>query len=177
MTSPHPTFDIRHSTSPRLVIIAAVADNGVIGRAGQLPWRLPDDLKWFKQRTIGRTLIMGRKEFASHGGLLNRRHIVLTRQPGLTLPNAEVAHSPDQALQLAAGLDEVLITGGGEVYRLFLPIAHQMLLTHVHATVPGDTTFPNFDPLQWTTTDLTHHPADDRHFAPFTIRQYDRREP
>lgn len=125
-----------------LFLIAARADNGVIGRAGALPWRIPADLKRFKALTMGKPMIMGRKTFASLPGLLpGRRHIVLTRDTGWSAPGAEPADAPDEALDLA-GEGEVAVIGGAEIYALFLPLADRIELTEVHALYEGDALMP-----------------------------------
>ena len=128
---------------PEIVLVVARADNGVIGRDGTLPWRLPEDLKRFKALTLGAPMIMGRKTFESLPGLLpGRRHIVLTRGPWRS-EGAEVAHTPDEALALAGG-PRVSVIGGAEIYRLFEPLADRIELTEVHASPDGDTVQPAF---------------------------------
>ena len=133
-----------------ITLIAARADNGVIGRDGHLPWRIPADLRRFKALTMGpdgtgRPMIMGRKTFASLPGLLpGRRHIVLTRDPDWRAPGAEVARNVTEALELA-GPDEVAVIGGAEIYALFLALAHRIELTEVHLAVEGDTHMPPID--------------------------------
>ena len=128
---------------PEIVLVVARADNGVIGRDGALPWRLPADLKRFKALTIGAPMIMGRKTFESLPGRLpGRRHIVLTRG-AWQAEGAEVAHSVEAALALADGA-RVSIIGGAEIYRLFEPIADRVELTEVHAAPDGDTVQPPF---------------------------------
>jgi len=132
--------------------ILARADNGVIGRDGTLPWRIPADLKHFKALTLGTAMIMGRKTFDSLGRLLpGRRHIVLTRDRRWRAEGAEVAHSVDEALDLALNTDPntaVSIIGGADVFRLLMPHTTRIELTEVHADVPGDTFVPPFGP-EW----------------------------
>lgn len=121
----------------------ARADNGVIGRDGGLPWRLPADLKRFKAETMGRPMIMGRKTFESFPAPLpGRRHIVLTRDPAWRADGAEVAHSVDEALALAG--DDAAVIGGADIFALFLPRATRIELTEVHLDAAGDTTVPPF---------------------------------
>lgn len=128
---------------PEIVLVIARADNGVIGRDGALPWRLPEDLKRFKALTMGAPMIMGRKTFESLPGRLpGRRHIVLTRGDW-SAEAAEVAHTVDEALALAAA-PRVSVIGGAEIYRLFEPIADRIELTEVHASPDGDTVQPPF---------------------------------
>ncbi|MES2444428.1 MAG: dihydrofolate reductase [Pseudomonadota bacterium] len=136
----------------------ARADNGVIGRDGQLPWRLPADLKRFKAQTMGKPMIMGRKTFESFPSPLpGRRHIVLTRDRGWAADGAEVAHSPDEALALV-GADAAVI-GGGEVFALFLPLADTVELTEVHIDAEGDAMVPPFG-LAWRETAREDHASE-----------------
>ena len=128
---------------PEIVFFAARADNGVIGVEGGLPWRIPADLKRFKAMTGGLPMIMGRKTFESFPDLLvGRRHIVLTRDTSWSRPGAEVAESVEAALALAGG-PVVAVIGGAEIYTLFLPLAHRIELTEVHAEPQGDTHMPD----------------------------------
>jgi len=148
-----------------LVLILARATNGTIGRDGTLPWRIPADLRRFRALTMGRDgtgrpMIMGRRTFDSLGKpLAGRRHIVLTRDTGWKADGAEVVHTPGDAL-LVAGSGEIAIIGGAEIYALFLPIAHRIELTEVHAEIDGDTHMPPFGE-QWRETFREEHPADD----------------
>lgn len=147
----------------------------MIGRAGDVPWHLPKDLKHFKALTTGHTIIMGRKTFESVGRPLpHRRNVVLTRDPTYRAEGVTVVHDLDAALALAEGEDEVFVTGGEEIYRLALPRADRLYLTVVHATVEGDTRFPEFDEAQWRRVSEEHHPADERHAHAFTFRLYER---
>lgn len=137
----------------------ARADNGVIGRDGQLPWRLPADLKRFKAQTMGRPMIMGRKTFDSFPSPLpGRRHIVLTRDTDWHAEGAEVAHTSDAAL-LMAGADAAVI-GGAEIFALFLDRADQIELTEVHLDADGDALVPAFDPGVWRETAREDHAAE-----------------
>jgi dihydrofolate reductase len=123
--------------------VLARADNGVIGRDGQLPWRLPADLKRFKAMTMGKPMIMGRKTFESFPSPLpGRRHIVLTRDRGWSAEGAEVARSVEDALALAGG--DAAVIGGAEVFALFLDRADRVELTEIHAAPEGDATVPEF---------------------------------
>ena len=140
-----------------LHIIAALADNGVIGDAGKIPWHLSEDLKRFKRLTLGHPVIMGRKTYASLGKPLpGRRNLVLTRGPAI--PGVECFAS--LAAALAACHDEaVFIIGGAEIYRQALPLAQVLLLTHVHQSVTGDTKFPEFDQRRWQEVAREDHPG------------------
>ncbi|HVS02151.1 MAG TPA: dihydrofolate reductase [Thermoanaerobaculia bacterium] len=136
----------------RVSLVVAVADDGIIGRAGDLPWRLPADLQRFKQLTMGHHLVVGRKTWESIGRALRGRRMVVVSRGEPELP-AEVlrAASLDEALSVAreAGDDEVLVGGGGELYRQALPLAQRVYLTRVHAAVSGETHFPGLDPRAW----------------------------
>lgn len=135
----------------KLSIIVAASENGVIGRAGALPWRLPSDLRRFKRLTMGHGLIVGRRTFESIGRALpGRRMVVLTTQRAWHAADVRAARTLDEALELAGG-DEVFVGGGGQVYRQTLERADRMYLTTVKQHVEGDTFFPPFDPADWTT--------------------------
>ena len=129
-----------------IVFYLARARNGVIGRDGQLPWRIPADLKRFKAMTLGKPMIMGRKTFESFPNPLpGRRHIVLTRDVAWAADGAEVAHSVDEAYLLAGDVPEIAVIGGAEVFALFLPRADRIELTEVHDAPAGDAVVPAFD--------------------------------
>ncbi|MDB5693233.1 MAG: dihydrofolate reductase [Alphaproteobacteria bacterium] len=152
-------------SKPRIVLVVARADNGVIGRDGKLPWHLPADLKRVKRLTLGKPMIMGRRTFESLPGLLpGRRHIVLTRDPNWYAEGAEVAQTIEEALSLAE-TDEISVIGGVDVFRLFLPLADVVELTEVHGEVGGDTVMPPFPPDQWRESWREDHPAEDGRFA------------
>lgn len=133
---------------PRLVLIAAVARNRVIGRDNALPWHLPADLAHFRQRTLGRPVLMGRKTWDSlpprFRPLPGRRNLVLTRQPGWQADGADRVASIDEALQRCAGAEELMVIGGAELYALALPHADGLVLTEVDADVDGDAVFPTW---------------------------------
>ena len=128
---------------PKVTIVVARAQNGVIGRSGELPWHIPADLKRFKALTMGSVMVMGRKTFESLPGLLpGRRHIVLTRDRHWSAPGAETAHSVDEVFQLARG-EPVSVIGGADIFELFLPLADRVELTEILADVQGDTLIPD----------------------------------
>jgi dihydrofolate reductase len=130
-------------STPEIILVVARADNGVIGNKGALPWHIPEDLKHFKTRTMGKPMVMGRKTFESLPGLLpGRRHIVVTRDPAWTAEGAEVAHDAESAIALAGDAPEITVIGGAEIYRLFLPLAHKIELTEVHRSPEGDAKMP-----------------------------------
>ena len=131
----------------KIVIIAAIARNGVIGDRGRIPWHLSDDLKRFKRLTMGHPIIMGRKTYESIGKPLpGRRNIVLTR--GVPIAGVECFADLDSALK-ACGDATVFIIGGAEIYRTALPVADTLLLTHVNREVAGDAQFPDYDRPLW----------------------------
>ncbi|MCX9145779.1 dihydrofolate reductase [Erythrobacter sp. WG] len=142
-----------------IVLIYARAANGAIGLAGDLPWRLPADLRHFKALTLGKPMIMGRRTFESLPGLLpGRRHIVLTRDAGWHTEGAEVAATPEAALALA-GEETVMVIGGAAVFATFLPLATGVELTQIHADYEGDTFVPALGP-EWVETASEDHAAD-----------------
>ncbi len=156
-------------------LVAAMAENRVIGKGGKLPWRLPDDQKFFRQLTLDHTVIMGRKTFEEIGRpLANRRNVVISRNPAFRPRGVTVVPSLDEALALGATEREVFVVGGAEIYRLALPRADRLYLTVVHAEVEGDTWFPPFDQNGWVLESEAFHPADERHAHAFTIRSYRR---
>jgi dihydrofolate reductase len=139
------------SSRPRVVLIAAVAENGVIGDAGTIPWHLPDDFAHFKATTTGHTLVMGRATYDSIGRPLpGRTTVVLTRDVGWSAEGVLVASSFDEALALAADLPgDVYVAGGAAIYALALPYADEQVLTEVRLTPTGDTFYPPFDRDDW----------------------------
>lgn len=134
-----------------LALIVAVSRNGVIGRDGDLPWSIPEDLKHFRRNTVGHCIIMGRKTWDSIGRPLpKRRSIVVTRQRGLAIEGADVVHSLDEALKLAWQFDsEPRVIGGATLYAAAFPRATRLILTEVQRDVDGDTYFPKWFPEQW----------------------------
>ncbi len=128
-----------------LTLIVAAAENGVIGRHGQMPWRIPSDLKSFRRLTLGKPVIMGRKTFQAIGKALDGRlNIVISRDPKFSAAGATVVASLDAALTLAgiqSTVDEIIVIGGAEIYRAALPLAYRIYLTRVHARPDGDATF------------------------------------
>jgi dihydrofolate reductase len=158
----------------RIAFVLAYDRNKVIGKGGGLPWRLPDDMKHVRQVTIGKPLIMGRRTYDSIGRPLPQRtSIVLTRDPAFHPEGVLVARTPDEALALAGDAPEVIVFGGAEVFRQFLPMAERIYLTRVDADVGGDTSF-DFDGADWRVLESASHPADERHAFPFTIQTLER---
>ena len=148
--------------APRdIVYVIARADNGVIARDGQVPWRIREDLKRFVAHTMGTPMIMGRKTFESFPQpLKGRRHIVLTRNRGWSAPGAEVAHTVEEALALA-GDGAISVIGGAEIYELFLPWATRIELTEVHEDTEGDVSMP-YPGAEWVETSREDRAADGR---------------
>lgn len=145
----------------RVTIIAAMSRNRVIGWQTRIPWHLPEDLKHFKQITLGHTLVMGRVTFESiRRPLPGRATIVVTRQPGYQPAGVLVAHSVDEALRLAEG-EELFIAGGAMIYEAALPLAGRILLTVIEADYEGDAFFPAIDPARWRQVTSELHPATD----------------
>lgn len=158
----------------RLSLVLAMDRARAIGKDGQLPWRLPDDLKHFKARTIGKPVLMGRKTFDSIGRPLpERRNIVLTRDTTFSAPGIEVVHTLEQALDGLEG--DVAVIGGGEICAMTLPIAHQLELTFVNTLVEGaDAFFPEWNPDQWREVARVHHPKDEKHAFDFDFVDFER---
>lgn len=164
--------------SVRRSLVVAVARNGVIGRDNQLPWRLPDDMKYFKQVTLGHPVIMGRRTYESIGKPLpGRKNIVVTRDRSFEAPGCIVAHSLEDAWKAAGAAEEACVIGGTSLFEETLPTADVIHLTEVEAEVEGDTYFPPFDRGNWRETEVARHPADERHAYPFRIVRLERRTP
>ena len=163
---------------PLITLIVAMDRNRGIGKDGEMPWHLPDDLKHFKRSTLGKPCIMGRKTFQSLLGFLGKplpeRHsIVLTRDENFSPSGVDVAHSIDEAIELAnihLGVPpKIMIIGGGEIYRLALPLADRMLITRVDTEAEADTWFPEYDEREWEELSVETYAADDRHPHSFEI--------
>ena len=161
-----------------LVIVVAVAENGVIGKDNGLSWRIPSDMKRFRRVTMGKPMVMGRKTFQSIGRPLPGREIVVvTRDPGFSASGVHIAHSLDEAVAkadaLAAGLgaEEIIVAGGADIYAALLPTAQRIDFTLVHADIEGDATFPRPDPAEWreaSREELAAQPGDDHAYAVIT---------
>lgn len=166
-----------------IAIYVAIAENGVIGREGGLPWRLSSDLKRFKADTMGKPIIMGRKTWEGIGRPLpGRLNIVVTRDPAFRADGAETVRSLDEAIVLArargrcmAGADEICVIGGGEIYRQALPLADRLYVTHVLAEVEGDTRFPEIDSDVWQVVRVIDAPAGEKDSHPTRYTVYERR--
>jgi dihydrofolate reductase len=165
-----------------IVLVAAVGENNVIGRAGGLPWRLKSDLAHFKRLTIDKPVIMGRKTYLSIGKPLPRRtNIVITRDANFAAPGVVAAPTFEAALALARedaerrGTDEIMVIGGSEVFAAALPLAARLEITHVHSATQGDVTFPPIDPALWREAERSERAAGPDDEAAFDVTVYLRR--
>lgn len=161
-------------------LIAALAENRVIGKNNDLPWRLPDDMKYFMSTTTGHAVIMGRKNFDSLPSkfkpLANRMNIVITRNAAWKSPGVTAVGSWAEALKAAKSHpdSEVFVIGGAQIYELALSDADRLYLTEIKANIDGDTRFPAFDKNEWKETSRQHHPADSNHEYAFDFVVYER---
>lgn len=148
--------------APRVYLVAAVAQNGIIGANGALPWNLPEDMKHFKSLTLGHPVIMGRRTWESFAAPLpGRENIVVTRRTGYEAPGAGVAASLEGAIALCAGEPVAFVIGGAEIYAAALPLATGLVLTEIHKDYEGDTRFPDWNPDSWRETQRQAHTAAD----------------
>ena len=156
-------------------IIVAMSENNVIGKDNDLPWRLSNDLKWFKANTTGKPIVMGRKNYESIGRPLPGRHnIIVTRDESYAVEGATVVHSLEAALHAAQKTHEVMIIGGGEIYKQALPLVNKLYLTRVHANIDGDVFFPELNWEEWQMKSEEKHAADEKHEHAFTFQVYER---
>jgi len=162
-------------------LVVAVAENGVIGRDGTLPWRVPSDMKTFRRLTMGKPVIMGRKTYDSIGKPLEGRdNIVVTRNAGFDAPGIQRAGGMAEALDLARacasarGVDEIMVIGGAEIFAATLPLADRIYLTRIHARPDGDTKFPELDPSVWREVSRSPIPPDARDDATATLHIIER---
>jgi dihydrofolate reductase len=146
-----------------IALIVAASENNVIGRKGAMPWRLPADLAHFKRTTMGKQIVMGRRTFEAIGRALpGRRNIVVTRRTNVQADGIQITPSLEGALVLAGDAPEVMIIGGGELYRTALPLAQRIYLTRVQATITGDTVFPELNAEEWREVSREERAADDK---------------
>jgi dihydrofolate reductase len=161
----------------RISCIAAMSENGVIGRDGGIPWRLPSDLARFKRTTMGHAIVMGRKTWESLGKkpLPGRRHVVITRRKGYSVPpGVDVVASFEEALERLRGEDEVFVVGGEKVYASALPRADRVYLTVVHTQIEGDTRFPDPELRGFQLVSEERREADEANPFAHTFRVYER---
>jgi dihydrofolate reductase len=161
-----------------IVLLAAVADNGVIGRDNALPWRLSSDLKRFKSITMGKPVVMGRKTYASIGKPLpGRTNIVASRDatfsaPGILVGNLAAAMAAARGDALRRGTDEIVVIGGTDIFTQIMALADRLEITHVHARPAGDTFFPAIDAKLWRETERNQHPLGPKDEFPFSFATY-----
>jgi dihydrofolate reductase len=164
----------------QIVVVAAVAENGVIGRDGGMPWRLKSDMRHFRALTLGKPVVMGRKTYLSLSikPLPGRTNIVVSRDAAFTLPGAIVAPSLDTALEVARGdalrrgVDAIMVIGGADIYAQAMPLAQRLEITRVQLRADGDAVFPPIDPAVWRESARTAHPAGPDDDAPYEIATY-----
>lgn len=154
-----------------LSLIWAMADNRVIGIDNRLPWKLPADMQWFRQNTLGKPIIMGRLTFESFGAkpLPGRRNIIISRNPTYAADGIETYPSLEEALNATQDDDETMVIGGMSIYQQALPLADRLYMTLVHAQVEGDAWFPEFDLHQWRETERRDFPADENNPYPYSF--------
>ncbi|MEN8175609.1 MAG: dihydrofolate reductase [Pseudomonadota bacterium] len=156
-------------------MVAAMARNRVIGRNNQLPWRLPADLRHFKQLTLGKPIVMGRRTWESLPGLLpDRAHIVITRNPDYRAQGATLATSLEEAIEAAGPVSEIMVVGGADIYRQALEMADRVYLTIIEEDFLGDARFPPLDGTTWKSTASELHAADDKNPWPYRFVIYER---
>ena len=181
MTAPASAPSPRH---PTVALIVAVGRNGVIGQEGGMPWRLSSDLRRFRQLTMGKPVVMGRRTFESIGKpLIGRENLLVTRDPAFAPAGvrvfADLTAALDKARRIAVetGVEEVMIAGGGTVYEACMPLADRLYVTHVDAAPEGDTRFPAIDPADWVPVSAEDIPRGDRDSADMRFVIYERRRP
>jgi dihydrofolate reductase len=176
-----PAIPASRPASVILVLVAAVAQNGVIGRGGRLPWRLKSDLAHFRTVTMGKPVVMGRKTYLSIGKpLVGRTNIVVSRERGFAAPGMIVAASIEAALSAARGdalrrgVAEIVVVGGADIYRQTMAAADRLMITQVNLQPGGDTTFPPIDRNIWKEMSRSPHAAGPGDEAGFTVLVYER---
>lgn len=158
-------------------IIVAASENNVIGRNNDLPWKLPDDMKFFVKTTKGHHILMGRKNLESFGKLLpNRTNILLTRDRNYTFDGAKIFYDLKEAIDFAAnnGEDELMIIGGGEIYKQCLPFTDRIYLTRIHTEIEGDTFFPVLKENEWKLKSEEFHDKDEKHNYAFSFQLFEK---
>lgn len=162
-------------------MIAAVAENGVIGKDNDLAWSLPDDMKYFMNTTKGHYIVLGRKNYDSlppkFRPLPNRTNVVITRQSDLQLEGAHIVNTLEEAFEFCKknNQEKIFVIGGGQIYKLALPYADTLYITEVHHSFDGDTYFPEFDKSDWEEVSREPHGMDERHLYPFDFVVYKRK--
>lgn len=168
--------------SVKLSMIAGVAENGVIGAHGTIPWKIPSDMGFFKRTTMGKPIIMGRKQYETVGRPLpGRVNIVVTRQVGyqpdgvIVISSLEAAIEHGKTIAAADGVDEAMIIGGGEIYAQALDKADRLYISHIALAPEGEVFFPPIDPAEWVVVGEPAVPASPKDEASFLVRVYERR--
>lgn len=163
--------------NPKVTIIVAAAENDAIGRKNQMPWHLPNDFKYFKERTMDHSIVMGRKTFDSIGKALpGRRNIVISRKEDYLEDEVDVANSLQEVMTYCRDEREIFIIGGSQIYQQALPLADQVLLTRVHTQIPdADAFFPSLPEHDWTLTSSDPHEKDEKHVHNYTFEIYSRK--
>lgn len=159
-------------------IIVAITENNIIGRDNGMPWHLPADLKYFRERTTGHHIVMGRKTFESIGGgrsLPNRVSIIITKQKDYKAEGCLIAHSLEEAIEIAKNEDELFIIGGKQIYEQSLSLANKMYITRIHTSIDGDTSFPQYDENQWEMTSYTDRNADEKNAYPLSFLVFEKK--
>ncbi|MHA6728950.1 dihydrofolate reductase [Devosia sp. A369] len=166
----------------RIAMIAGVAENGVIGSDQTIPWRVPSDMAFFKRATMGKPIVMGRKQFETVGRPLpGRANIVITRQQDYQPEGVLVVHSIDAAIEQARqiaevdGVDEIMVIGGGELYAQLMDRADRLYISHIDLAPAGDVVFPTIAPEQWVVVDLPEVTPSPKDEATYRVKVYDRR--
>ncbi|MEC0371487.1 dihydrofolate reductase [Paenibacillus chibensis] len=156
-----------------MTFIWAMGSNRVIGRDNHLPWRLPRDMAFFKEQTIGKKILMGRKTWESFGAkpLPNRVNVILTRDPDYTAQGAQIIHTIDEAIKLGKE-EELMVIGGAEIYRLLLPYADCLVVTEIDQSFEGDTFFPEFPESEWKCIQEVQGIRDDKNPYDYWFRTY-----
>lgn len=159
----------------KITLIVAAAENNAIGKDNQMPWHLPNDFKYFKQHTVGHSIVMGRKTFESIGKPLpERRNIVLTRDLNYINPDVDVANSLHEVLTYCRDERDIFIIGGANVYKQALPLSHRVLLTRVHTIIDGDAFFPVLPETEWKLISQESHQKDEKHAFDYTFEAWER---
>lgn len=162
-------------THLKITLVAAAAENNAIGKDNKMLWHLPDDFKYFKKSTLNHSVVMGRKTYQSIGKPLpERRNIVLTRDLNWTAEDVDVANSLDEVFLYCRDEREVFIIGGADIFKQALPLAQRILLTRVHATLDGDTYFPELAADEWKLVQQDHRKKDKRNAYDFTFEVWER---
>ena len=168
--------------SVRIAMIAGVAENGVIGSHQTIPWRIPSDFAYFKRMTMGKPIVMGRKQFETVGKPLpGRTNIIVTRQQGyqpegtLVFSSIDAALAEARSIAAADGVDEIMIIGGGEIYAQLMPQADRLYISHIDLHPEGDVRFPAIQPEEWVVVDLPEITPSEKDSASYRVKVYERR--